>query len=139
MFFNKDVSELTVAECATIVGTTKNPYAYDPFTHWEENQERKEYILGLMLEQGKLTKEEYNAAMAQEIVLATGTNSNATIQTWFVDYVTDEVCRDLAEKQGITEAYLSAGVPQPDPQRLQHRGRAPHSVQGGYLRSGQQG
>ena len=104
VFFNKDVSELTVAECATIVGTTKNPYAYDPFTHWEENQERKEYILGLMLEQGKLTKEEYNAAMAQEIVLATGTNSNATIQTWFVDYVTDEVCRDLAEKQGITEA-----------------------------------
>ena len=104
VFFNKDVSELTVAECATIVGTTKNPYAYDPYTHWEENQERKEYILGLMLEQGKLTKEEYNAAMAQEIVLATGTNSNATIQTWFVDYVTDEVCRDLAEKQGITEA-----------------------------------
>ena len=46
VFFNKDVSELTVAECATIVGTTKNPYAYDPYTHWEENQERKEYILG---------------------------------------------------------------------------------------------
>ena len=104
VFFNKDVSELTVAECATIIGTTKNPYAYDPFTHWEENQQRKEYILGLMLEQGKLTKEEYNAAMAQEIVLATGTNSNAVIQTWFVDYVTDEVCKDLAEKQGITEA-----------------------------------
>ena len=104
VYFAKGLDELTVAECATIVGTTKNPYAYDPFTHWEENQERKEYILGLMLEQGKLTKEEYNAAMAQEIVLATGTNSNATIQTWFVDYVTDEVCRDLAEKQGITEA-----------------------------------
>ncbi len=104
VFFNKDVSELTVAECATIIGTTKNPYAYDPFTHWEENQQRKEYILGLLLEQGKLTKEEYNAAMAQEIVLATGTNSNAVIQTWFVDYVTDEVCKDLAEKQGITEA-----------------------------------
>ena len=104
VFFNKDVSELTVAECATIVGTTKNPYAYDPYTHWEANQQRKEYILGLMLEQGKLTKEEYNAAISQEIVLATGTNSNATIQTWFVDYVTDEVCRDLAEKQGITEA-----------------------------------
>ena len=104
VFFNKDVSELTVAECATIVGTTKNPYAYDPYTHWEANQQRKDYILGLMLEQGKLTKEEYNAAISQEIVLATGTNSNATIQTWFVDYVTDEVCRDLAEKQGITEA-----------------------------------
>ena len=104
VLFNKDVSELTVAECATIVGTTKNPYAYDPYTHWEANQQRKEYILGLMLEQGKLTKEEYNAAISQEIVLATGTNSNATIQTWFVDYVTDEVCRDLAEKQGITEA-----------------------------------
>lgn len=104
VFFNKDVSELTVAECATIIGTTKNPYAYDPFTHWEENQQRKEYILGLMLEQGKLTREEYSAAMAQEIVLASGTNSNAVIQTWFVDYVTDEVCKDLAEKQGITEA-----------------------------------
>lgn len=104
VFFNKDVSELTVAECVTIIGTTKNPYAYDPFTHWEENQQRKEYILGLMLEQGKLTREEYSAAMAQEIVLASGTNSNAVIQTWFVDYVTDEVCKDLAEKQGITEA-----------------------------------
>ena len=104
VFFNKDVSELTVAECATIIGTTKNPYAFDPYTHWEENQERKEYILGLMLEQKKLTKEEYEEAMAQEIVLYRGENSNAAIQTWFVDYVTDEVCRDLAEKQGITEA-----------------------------------
>ena len=33
VFFNKDVSELTVAECATIIGTTKNPYAFDPYTH----------------------------------------------------------------------------------------------------------
>ena len=97
VFFNKDVSELTVAECATIVGTTKNPYAYDPYTHWEENQQRKEYILGLMLEQEKLTREEYNAAMAEEIVLSHGTNSNAVIQTWFMDYVTEEVCRDLAD------------------------------------------
>lgn len=107
VFFNKDVSELTVAECATIVGTTKNPTQYDPYSNFEANQERKEYILGLMYDQGKLNKEEYDAAMAEEIVLSYSGNSNATIQNWFMDYATEQVCADLAEKYGYTaqEAY----------------------------------
>ncbi len=107
VFFDKDVSELTVAECATIVGTTKNPTQYDPYTKWENNQNRKEHILGLMLEQELLTKAEYDEAMAQEIVLSHTENSNATIQSWFMDYTIEEVCEDLAEKYGYTpeEAY----------------------------------
>ena len=103
VFFNKDVSELTLAESATIIGTTKNPTAYDPFTHWEANQERKDYILGLMHEQGKLTDEEWEDAKAEEIELYYGTNGNGAIQSWFIDYVTEEVCQDLAEKFGISE------------------------------------
>lgn len=107
VYFDKDVSELTVAECATIIGTTKNPTQYDPYSNFEANQERKAYILGLMKEQGYLTKEEYEEAMAQEIVLSRSENSNATIQNWFMDYATEQVCADLAEKYGYSnqEAY----------------------------------
>lgn len=107
VFFGKHASELTVAECATIIGTTKNPTQYDPYTNFDANQERKSYILGLMKDQGYLTQEEYDAAMAQEIKLSNSGNPNATIQSWFMDYVTEEVCNDLASQLNITtdEAY----------------------------------
>ena len=35
-YFNKDVSELTLSECAVIAGITQNPTRYDPVTHPEE-------------------------------------------------------------------------------------------------------
>ena len=75
MYFNKDVSDLTLAECASLMGITNNPYMYDPtLSSWtrENNRERQLTILGAMLEQGKISQEEYDEAKAEDIVFSNG-------------------------------------------------------------------
>ena len=75
MYFNKDVPDLTLAECASLMGITNNPSMYDPtLSSWtrENNRERQLTILGAMLEQGKISQEEYDEAKAEDIVFSNG-------------------------------------------------------------------
>ena len=75
VYFGKDVSELTLAECASMMGITNNPSMYDPFiSSWtrENNRERQLTILSEMLSQGKIDQEEYDAAVAEDIQFANG-------------------------------------------------------------------
>ncbi len=44
-YFNKDVSELTLSECAVIAAITKSPTGYNPITKPEKNAERREKVL----------------------------------------------------------------------------------------------
>ena len=41
-YFNKNVWELSLSECATIAGITQNPSKYNPLTHPDKNQDRRE-------------------------------------------------------------------------------------------------
>ena len=75
VYFGKDVSELTLAECASMMGITNNPSMYDPFiSTWtrENNRERQLIILSEMLDQGKISQEEHDAAVAEDIQFANG-------------------------------------------------------------------
>ena len=75
VYFGKDVSELSLAECASMMGITNNPSMYDPFiSSWtrENNRERQLTILSEMLSQGKIDQEEYDAAVAEDIQFANG-------------------------------------------------------------------
>ena len=75
VYFGKDVSELTLAECASMMGITNNPSMYDPFiSSWtrENNRERQLTILSEMLSQGKIDQEEYDTAVAEDIQFANG-------------------------------------------------------------------
>ena len=51
-YFGKDVSDLTLSECATIAAITQNPDKYNPITHPEENVKRRNTVLEYMEEQG---------------------------------------------------------------------------------------
>ena len=66
-YFNKDVSELTLSECAVIAGITQNPTRYDPVTHPEENAKRRDIVLNNMLEQGYITQQEFDEAKADPV------------------------------------------------------------------------
>ena len=55
-YFNKNVWELSLSECATIAGITQNPSKYNPLTHPDKNQDRREKVLTNMLEQGYITQ-----------------------------------------------------------------------------------
>lgn len=105
-YFNKDVSELTLSESAVIAGITQYPYKYNPITHPENNAERREKVLGDMLDQGYITKEEYDEAMADNVyerIASYNSNTDVSYNSYFVDALIEDVITDLVEIKGYTE------------------------------------
>ena len=73
VYFGKDVSDLTTAECAALIGITNNPAIYDPYISPENNRERQLTILYEMYDQGYiLTEEAYQEAVNQPMVFQNG-------------------------------------------------------------------
>lgn len=98
-YFNKDVSELTLSECACIAGITKNPSLYNPISHPDKNNGRREEVLEKMLKQGYITNEEYNEAMADDVYsrieAANQVVEKSETTSYFVDALTDQLYKDL--------------------------------------------
>lgn len=102
-FFSKQVNELTLAESATLAAITKNPAAYDPLRHPENNVKRRNTVLKCMLDQGYITQSEYDNAVKQPLELQTSERSSAkSINSWYTDMVVEDVISDLAEKFDIS-------------------------------------
>ena len=72
VYFGKELEQLTIAECASLISITNNPSLYDPYISMERNRSRQLDVLAEMRNQGWITEEEYNEAVAQEIVLKRG-------------------------------------------------------------------
>lgn len=66
-YFGKEMSELTISECAVIAAITQSPYKNDPIIHPEFNAERRQKVLDNMLEQELITEAEYKAACADDV------------------------------------------------------------------------
>ena len=66
-YFNKDVADLTLSECAVIAAITQNPTEYDPVTNPESNAKRREKVLGNMLEQKYIDQAQYDEALADPV------------------------------------------------------------------------
>ena len=106
-YFGKDVSELTLSECAVIAGITKSPYSYNPIKFPEANAKRRVLVLDKMLEQNYITKDEYDEAIADDVYERISSHSDATSGTsfnsYFVDALIEDVLNDLIEKKGYSE------------------------------------
>ncbi|MFQ9872262.1 MAG: transglycosylase domain-containing protein [Oscillospiraceae bacterium] len=107
LYFDKDVSELDIAESAALIAITQNPVKNDLFRNPDNNKVRQTYILGEMLSQGKITQKEYDEAVAEELNIATqkAEQEAQDVQSWFVDNLMDEVMDDLVEKKGYERSY----------------------------------
>ena len=75
-YFGKDVSELNLAECATLAVITKAPTTYNPLLNPESNKKRQELCLKYMLEEKAISKEEYEEAVNYKLVF---TNSEGYV------------------------------------------------------------
>lgn len=103
-YFGKDVWDLSIAECASIVAITNNPSKYDPYISKEKNKERRDLILYEMKENNYITYDEYKAAIAEEIVLKRSEEEQAspmTINSYYVETVIADVTKDLMAEKGI--------------------------------------
>ena len=74
-YFGKELELLTAAECASLISITNSPTYYDPYQNFENNKARKEDVLWAMREYGWLEDEEYQQAIAQELVLKVGVDA----------------------------------------------------------------
>lgn len=107
-YFGKDVSELTLSECTVLAGITQNPSKYNPISHPEDNASKRETVLKYMLEQGYITQQEHDEALAdnvyERIQLVNIETSDDNINSFFVDELTDQVIDDLIEQKGYSES-----------------------------------
>lgn len=106
-YFDKNVSDLTLSECAVIAGITQNPSKYNPISHPDKNAERREKVLNNMLEQGYITQSEYNTAINDDVYSRIKTVNESmdveSVNTYFVDAVIDQVIEDLMDQLGYNE------------------------------------
>lgn len=109
-YFNKDVSELTLSESAVIAGITKSPEGLNPISHPEENAARREEVLLKMEEQGYITPQQREEALADNVykrikkVNIKKTEESSQINSYFVDELTNQVLDDLQNVLGYTKA-----------------------------------
>lgn len=105
-YFGKDVSALTLSESAVIAGITQNPTRYNPITNPENNAKRRETVLKYMTEQGYITQEQQDEALADPVydrIQATDSSSKEdSIYTYYEDALIEQVLDDLQEQLGYT-------------------------------------
>lgn len=101
-YFNKDVSQLTLSESAVIAAITQSPSYYNPITHPDHNADRRKQVLKNMLEQGCISQEAHDEALADDVYariqnVNTNITQNTTPQSYFVDALTEQILTDLED------------------------------------------
>ena len=105
IYFNKDLSELTLPEMALIAGLPQAPSVYSPYNNIELAKKRRNQVLGRMLKMRYINKKTYEEAKKAPVELSTMPRMYATNKApYFCDYV----MKDL-QKLGFTEEDIING------------------------------
>ena len=100
-YFSKSASELNYLESALLAGLVQSPVQYDPLTHPEAAQARRDTVLATMLDQGVITQEEYDEGVATTVdsmlhptVSSEGCSGTDSSKAYFCDYVLSQFLED---------------------------------------------
>ena len=108
-YFNKDVWDLNLSECATLAGITQNPTKFNPITNPKSNSKRRKEVLDHMLDQKYISQDEYNEALNDDVYTRIQTaqlenpEEESTVYTYFEDEVTNQVINDLMNIKGYSK------------------------------------
>ncbi|MBB2973877.1 penicillin-binding protein 1A [Mesorhizobium sp. RMAD-H1] len=105
-YFDKSVTELSVAEAAYLAALPKGPSNYHPFRQTERAIERRNWVIDRMVENGYVTEEEGAAAKAEPLGVTPRANGNYLFAS---EYFTEEVRRQIIGKYG-TDALYEGGL-----------------------------
>ncbi|MCH3932507.1 transglycosylase domain-containing protein [Megasphaera sp.] len=105
-YFNKDVNELTLTQCAMLAGLPKSPNYYSPFNNLNEAKKRKNVVLDQMVKYGYISAAEAEDAKNQDLGLSKSHQSKeADEYASFIDYVSQQVAKkygdDALYKEGL--------------------------------------
>lgn len=108
-YFDKDVWDLNLSECATLAGITQNPTKFNPIINPDSNRKRRKEVLQHMLDQNYITQDQYDEALSDDVYsriqAAQEKNSSTenTVYTYFEDELTDQIINDLMNIKGYTK------------------------------------
>ncbi len=118
VYFGKEIEDLNLAECATLACITKAPGMYDPLINPENNAERRRFCLESMLDEGYITKEEYEEAINCKLVFSNDPNfvsqieeskeveSTEAVQSYYVDHIINQLIQDFQTEYDLS--YIQA-------------------------------
>jgi penicillin-binding protein 1A len=104
-YFGKPVEDLNLAECAILAGLPQAPSRYSPHKDREKSRQRQEYVLNRMLEEGYITKAQYEAALSAKIDIKPPQNLFQEVAPYFSEYV-----RRYVEKKYGADVLYSRGI-----------------------------
>lgn len=122
-YFGKNVQDLNLAECASLASITQKPSGNDPLLHPERNRERQLACLYNMKHEGMITQEQYDEAVAYEMVFTNSENyvqseelaskqakNENAVWSYYVDYVIQSVRDDLMNQYGYSKSQASSMI-----------------------------
>lgn len=104
-YFGKHASDVTLAEAALLVGLSNNPSAYNPVKHPEAALEKRHFVLSRMLEEGKITEEQFKEADKEELVLVLERESRVK-ESYQVSFAIHCAALELMEEDGFKFKYV---------------------------------
>lgn len=106
IYFGKELKDITLNEAATIAGMIQSPNRYAPDRHPEASAARRNTVLGTMLRDGFITREEAQAAAQQSVTVAPFDNTDDSTAPYFIDYVNRMVEAKLGAQAKADERSL---------------------------------
>ncbi len=111
IYFNKHASELNLQEAASIAGITQYPSLYDPINNPNNNVEKRNIVLGKMLELGMIEQSEYDKAVKSKLEIDKSyRRTQNQVTSYFSDQVVNDVISDLMEQKGYSEDFATQQV-----------------------------
>ena len=108
-YFNKDVWDLNLSECATLAGITQAPTKYNPISNPKENAKRRKEVLQHMLDQEYIDQAQYDEALNDDVysriqaAQAEQTQTDSNIYSYFEDALNQQIINDLMNIKGYTK------------------------------------
>ena len=103
-YFNKELSELSLPQVALLAGMPQAPNSYDPYANADQAKERRDLVLYSMKENGKITKEQYDQAVATPVtegLMAHNNNVDSNDKALVYDSFVTMVLKEVQEKTGL--------------------------------------
>ncbi|MCM2676729.1 transglycosylase domain-containing protein [Alkalicoccobacillus plakortidis] len=109
-YFSKSSNDLSIAQVAFLTAIPNNPSFFDPINHQERTEDRKGWVLKKMLDEEKITEEEYVEATEETIELAVQKRTDMFPD--YVTYIRDEFRDLVAEEDGFNSLLDKATTPE---------------------------
>ena len=119
-YFNKDVKDLTIAECAYMAGINHSPNAYQPFRQYDNQEDkdamdekiksRTKTVLAKMLELGYISNEQYDEAITEVdngLAFSNGDTTTTTQVSYLTDAAIEQILEQMIEEKGYESKSLA--------------------------------